>query len=71
MNEDKNEVVKDLWEMRHLSVEEFIKNLSNHPDLKFLITTAGVWFVAKMFFCMLLLGNLIYFVYQVFSIVLS
>ena len=50
--QEKNKINKnplnDLWSMRTMTFKEMLNVISNHPDLKFLITTGGIWWLAKM-----------------------
>ena len=63
--------VNEIWQMRHLTVKEFFENLSKHPDLKFLLTAAGIWWLTKFTLFMVLAGNVFYYVIKIFNLVLS
>jgi hypothetical protein len=61
----------EMWEMRHLTVKEFFSNLSKHPDLKFLLTSAGIWQLIRFALNLILLGNIIYCTVRIFILSLA
>lgn len=71
MEEKKQSFTNQLWEMRHLSVEECIQQVQKNPELKFLLTMGGFWYLTRKLLQLFVTVNVIYFVYHVFSIVLS
>jgi len=71
MNQDDKGKLKTLWDMRHLTVDEFVSKISVHPDLKFLLTTVGAWFLLRCVIGIWIGAHVIYFVYRIFNIVLS
>lgn len=71
MEEKQQSFINQLWEMRHLSVEECIQHIKKNPDVKFILTTAGFWYLTRKLLQLFVTANAIYFVYHVFSIVLS
>lgn len=71
MEKNHQSIINQLWEMRHLSVGECIQHIQKNPDLKFLLTIGGFWYVSKKLLQLFVTVNVIYFVYHVFSIVLS
>jgi hypothetical protein len=69
MKKDDVGSLKSLWEMRHLSVEDCLKNISTNPDLKFLLGAMGVWFFVRLLLVTWIGAHVIYFVYRIFSMV--
>ena len=65
------ETFKLLWEMRHLTVDEFFSKIAVHPDLKFLLTTVGAWFLLRCVIGIWIGAHVIYFICRIFSLVLS
>ncbi len=63
--------MKDIWLMRNLTIKDFFENLSKHPDLKFLLTAGGIWWLIKMTLFVVLAGNVFYYVIQIFDLILS
>lgn len=62
---------KDLWIMRNMTFKEMLNGISNHPDLKFLITAGGIWWLAKMILFITIFCNVIYYAYHIFHVVLN
>lgn len=62
--------VKTLWNMRNLTVDEFLELLSKHPDLKFLLTTVGAWFLLRSVIGIWIGVHVLYFVYRIFNLVI-
>lgn len=60
-----------LWDMRNLSVKEMIEAIKNNKELKFVLTSAGIWWCTKTIVFAVFIANLIYFILRVFSIVFS
>lgn len=71
MNQDKKEIFGKIWEMRRLTVREFLSNITDHPDLGFLLTTAGIWFVLRLVIGIWIATHVIYFVCRVFNLVMD
>ncbi len=71
MNKMNRKNMKDIWRMRNLTVKDFFENLSKHPDLKFLLTAAGSWWLIKMTLFVVLACNVFYYVIRIFDLVLS
>ncbi|MHB1948318.1 MAG: hypothetical protein ACYCQI_09420 [Gammaproteobacteria bacterium] len=63
--------LNEMWDMRNLTVKEFFENLSKHPDLKFLLTAAGIWWLTKFALAITIAGNVIYYVIRIFNLVLG
>jgi hypothetical protein len=63
--------LKVLWEMRNMTVKDMLVTLSNHPDLKFLLTAAGVWWITKIILFITIFANVIYYADHIFHFVLS
>jgi hypothetical protein len=61
----------DIWAMRNLTVKEFIEGLSKHPDLKFLLTVAGIWWLTRTVVVITFSANVIYCIFRVFNLVLG
>lgn len=57
--------------MRHLTLKECFAKISAHPDLKFLLTAAGIWFCVKWILGLWIAGHVIYFVIRIFNLVLT
>lgn len=68
--ENNKSKLSDLWEMRNLSVDEVIKKISQNHDLKFLLTAAGIWLMARWLIGLWIAGHVVYFVYRIFTMVL-
>ena len=71
MSKLKRKEMSNLWEMRNLSLKEFFENVSNHPDLKFLLTAAGIWWLIRFALVITIAGNVIYYVIRIFNLVLA
>jgi hypothetical protein len=77
MNDQVNEkrkdkdIVKALWEMRHLIVNDCIANIKKHKDLQFLLTVGGVWFFVRLTIFMLVAFQLFSFLGRIFRMVLG
>jgi hypothetical protein len=71
MNQNDKGTLKALWEMRHLTVDECLAKVSTHPDLKFLLTTMGAWFLLKLIMSVWIGAHVIYYVYRIFNLVLG
>lgn len=67
----KRKQIGDLWEMRNLSVKDFFEIVSNHPDLKFLLTAAGIWWLIRFALAITIAGNVIYYVIRIFNLILA
>ena len=70
MSESKKLNLKELWEMRNLSVGDFLAALNQYPALKYFLTTAGIWFVLRLFIGLWIGVHAIYLVYRIFNLVL-
>lgn len=62
--------LKKLWDLRNLSVNESIEVIAKHPNLQFLLTTAGLWFLVRWLIALWIGGHVLYFVYRIFNLVL-
>jgi hypothetical protein len=71
MNQNDRGTLKKLWDMRNLSVDEFLQKISIHPDLKFLLTTVGAWFLLRWIIGIWIGAHVIYFIYRIFNLVLG
>ncbi|RDI41125.1 hypothetical protein AQULUS_24140 (plasmid) [Aquicella lusitana] len=71
MKQEKKGILKTIWEMRHLTVEECLSTISNNSDLKFLVTTVGIWFLLRWFIGIWIGAHLIYFFYRLFILVMA
>jgi len=71
MNQNDKGTLKQLWERRNMSVEDFFKSIVAHPDLKFLLTTVGVWYVLRCIVGIWIGAHVIYFVCRIFNVVLG
>lgn len=63
--------VNEMWKMKNLTVKELFSNLSKHPDLKFLLTAAGIWWLTKLLLFITLAGNVVYYIIRIFNLVLG
>jgi hypothetical protein len=61
----------EIWKMRHLTVREFLSELSKHPELTFLLKIVGMWWLIGAILTVTIGMNVIYFVCRIFSLVLS
>jgi len=71
MNQKDKGTLKVLWEMRHLSVDEALTKIAAHPDLKFLLTTVGAWFLLRLVVGVWIGAHVIYYLYRIFHLVLD
>jgi hypothetical protein len=71
MNTNDKGTLKTLWDMRHLTVDEFLKKLSANPELKLLLTVVGGWFVLRWVIGLWIGVHVIYFIYRIFNLVLN
>lgn len=70
--ERKNKFIfKKLWDMRELSVDESLKQIALDPDLKFFLTTAGLWLLIRVFLFILIAVHFIYFFHHLIHYVLG
>lgn len=60
--------LRDIWKMRNFTVKEFLDNLSTHPELKFLLTAAGAWWLLRMVLSIVIAANVIYYIYRIFNL---
>ncbi len=63
--------LSDIWGMRNFTVKEFLEVLSKHPDLKFLLTAVGFWWVISAIVAITIGANVIYYLFRVFKLVLG
>jgi hypothetical protein len=71
MNENHKELLKSLWDLRHLTVKEALAKIGGDPNLKFLLTGAGVWFLLRLLLVSWIAGHIIYFIGRIFNLVLG
>lgn len=71
MNQDDKKILKELWEMRNSSVDECLAKISTHPDLKFLLSAVGAWFLLRCLLFVWIGAHVIYFVWRIFNLVLN
>lgn len=63
--------LKEMWGMKNFTVKEFFQNLAKHPELKFLLTAAGIWWLTKFSLAITIGINVIYYVYRIFNLVVG
>lgn len=63
--------LKELWEMKNLTVKEFIQKLSAHPDMKFLLTAFGIWWICGFLLTATIGINVVMYVFRIFKLVLG
>ena len=63
--------MKDLIEMKELTVKDCLEKMKQHPALSCLLTVAGLWFVTRTLLLMMIGGNVVYVVYRIFNMVLN
>ncbi len=63
--------LSDIWEMRNFTVKEFFDVLSKHPELKFLLTAVGFWWIISAIVVITIGANVIYYLCRVFNLVLG
>jgi hypothetical protein len=68
---DKKELLKILWDLRHLTLKECLEKISTDPDLKFLLTATSIWLLVKWILGLWIAVHVIYFVTRVFNLVLA
>lgn len=71
MDQNDKSKLQKLWNMRNITVNEFIELVANHPNFKFLLTTAGAWFLFRWVIGIWIGGHALYFVYRIFNLVLN
>jgi hypothetical protein len=71
MNQKDKGTLKALWGMRHLSVDECLAKITAHPDLQFLLTTVGIWFLLRLVVGVWIGAHVLYFIYRIFHLVLA
>lgn len=71
MNQNQKDIVKKLWKMKNLTVEKFLLEITDHPDLKFLVTKAGVLLLLRLVIGILIGTHLIYFFCRMFNLVMG
>jgi hypothetical protein len=70
-NKSVKEVLKNLWDLRHLTTSDFLKNITSNPELKFILTGVGLWLFVRWTFSILIAAHLFSFIGRVFSMVLG
>jgi len=63
--------MKDLIEMKELTVKDCLEKMKQHSALSGLLTVAGLWFVTRTLLLMMIGGNVVYVVYRIFNMVLN
>ena len=63
--------LSDIWRMRHLTVEDFLSEISKHPDLKFLLTAVGALWIMSTVVALTIGANVIYYLCRIFRLVLG
>lgn len=71
MSELEKNKLSMLWEMRNLTINQAKQKISENADLKFLLTTAGIWFLLQWIIGLWIGVHVIYFVIRIFNLVLS
>lgn len=71
MSKLSKEDIMELIDMKELTVKEFFEKMKEHPTLSVLLTTAGVWLVARTLLLIMIFGNVIYVAYRIFNMVLN
>lgn len=63
--------MKDLIEMKELTVKDCIDKMKKHPTLSGLLTVTGVWFITRTLLLAMIWVNVFYVVYRIFNMVLN
>lgn len=42
------DIIKALWNLRHLTVNECLEKIKASHDLQFLLTVSGIWFFVRI-----------------------
>lgn len=63
--------VTEMWNMRNMSVRDFIEGIKKHPDLKFFISVVGFWWLMRTAFVITIVANVIYYLLRIFDLVLG
>lgn len=71
MNKLNRSQLKEILEMKDLTVKDAIEKISKHSELKFLLTTAGIWLIVRYVLAVVVGGNLLYVLYRIFHLVLG
>lgn len=54
---------------KDMTVRELLKEINNRPNLRFFLTAAGIWWIARTLLIFLIAGNVIYLLYRIFNLV--
>ena len=71
MTQNDKATLKKLWTLRNLTVNEFLEKISTQDDLKFLLTTVGIWFLLRWVISIWIGIHVLYFSYRIFNVVLN
>lgn len=71
MSESIKSKLQKLWDMRNISVDDFLGLVANHPNLKFFLTTAGAWLLLQWTIGIWIGAHALYFAYRIFNLVLN
>lgn len=71
MNQSGKGKLQRLLELRELTVDELMQKLSERPALKFVLTTAGIWFLFRWAIGLWIGVHVIYLIYHIFDLVLN
>lgn len=63
--------LREMWKFRNLTVKDFLSEISKHPDLKFLLTAVGAWWIMSTVVALTIAGNVIYYLFRIFNLVLG
>lgn len=63
--------LNDLWQMRNLTVGDFIDGISKNPNLRFLITAVGFWWMARLVLAITIGANVVYYLLRISRLVLG
>ena len=70
MNKLNKDDMKELIAMKDLTVKEWLEAIKQHPTLRMLLTTAGLWAVTRTLLLIMIYGNVFYLVYRIINMVL-
>lgn len=70
-NKDHKKILKTIWDMRHLTLEEALKKISGSPSLQFLLTSMGAWLLLRWVMAIWISVHVVYLVCRIFKMVLG
>lgn len=54
---------------KDMTVRELLHEINERPNLRFFLTTAGIWWLLRTWLIFFIAGNVIFLVYRIFNLV--